>query len=97
MSDAVMVEVLDDKVNERSGSFKGRDGEDIEYSTRKQEGKLEVGGFAYPFEVRLEDGQAPYPKGRYRLALDKMLQVNKGVASLSKFTRLVPLTPAAAK
>jgi len=53
-----------------------------------------VGGFAYPYDVRLEDGQPPYAKGRYRFAMEKMLQVNKGAHSLSKFTRLVPLSAA---
>lgn len=91
MSDQAIVEVLDDHVHEKGGSFKNDAGEDVSYTTRKQDARLEVGGFAYPFSVRLEDGQAAYPKGRYRLAIEHMLQVNKGVASLSKFTRLAAI------
>lgn len=94
MNEAI-VEVLDGQVKERGGNFKGRDGEDIAYNTRKQEARLEVGGFAYPYDVRLEDGQEGYKPGRYRLALEKMLTVNKGVHALGKFTVLVPLAAAA--
>lgn len=92
MSNAdVRVTVLDATPIERSGEFDGRDGEKISYTTRKQKAKLEAGGFAYPFDVRLEDGQKPYPVGDYTLDLGAMLQVNKGVASLAKFTVLRPL------
>lgn len=91
MNDAI-VEVLDSEVKERGGNFKGRDGEDIAYNTRKQEARLEVGGFAYPYDVRLEDGQKGYAPGRYRLALEKMITVNKGAHALGKFTVLAPLS-----
>ncbi|WP_241900405.1 G5P family DNA-binding protein, partial [Stenotrophomonas maltophilia] len=51
-------------------------------------GKLETGGFAYPFDVRLDKGQPGYPEGEYELDVESMIQVNKGVATLSKFTVL---------
>ncbi|HEL7732862.1 TPA: single-stranded DNA-binding protein, partial [Stenotrophomonas maltophilia] len=63
-------------------------GENVEYTTRKQKGKLETGGFAYPFDVRLDKGQPGYPEGEYELDVESMIQVNKGVATLSKFTVL---------
>jgi len=91
MTTDVKVTVLDATPIERSGEFDGRDGEKISYTTRKQKAKLEAGAFAYPFDVRLEDGQKPYGVGEYTLDLGAMLQVNKGVASLSKFTALRPL------
>lgn len=94
MNDHVVVEVLDDQVKERGGNFKGRDGEDIAYNVRTQDARLESNGFAYPYSVRLEDGQKPYAKGRYRLALEKMLTVNKGAHGLGKFTALTPLAAA---
>lgn len=95
MSNAdVKVTVLESQPIERSGEFDGRDGEKISYTTRKQKAKLEAGGFAYPFDVRLEDGQKPYAVGEYTLDLGSMLQVNKGVAALSKFTALRPLAKA---
>lgn len=84
------VTILSAEPVERSGTFDGRDGEAINYTTRKQKAKLEVGGFAYPFDVRLEDGQKPYPVGNYLLDIPAMLAVNKGVASLGKYTVLQP-------
>lgn len=90
-SDQVVVEVLDDQVLEKDGSFKNEAGEDVKFQTRKQDARLECGGFAYPYSVRLKDGQKPYPKGRYRMALERMVQVNKGAHSLDKFTVLEPL------
>lgn len=82
------VTILDAEVAERSGTFDGKDGEQISYTTRKQKAKLEAGGFAYPLDVRLEDGQKPYPLGAYDLDLDSMVTVNKGVINLSKYTVL---------
>lgn len=90
MNVEIKVTVLDAEPIERSGEFDGRDGEKISYTTRKQKAKLEAGGFAYPFDVRLEDGQKPYPVGDYTLDVGAMLAVNKGVASLGKFTVLTP-------
>lgn len=85
-------------VNERDGSFTNDKGEEVKYSTRKQDAKLEVNGFAYPYEVRLEKDQPAYAPGRYRMALHRMLQVNKGAHSISKFPSLEPLSaPALAK
>ena len=89
------VTILDSQIAERGGTFEGNKGEQISYTTRKQKGRIEVGGFAYPLDVRLEDGQAAFPVGDYELDIASMLQVNKGVMSLSKFTALRPLSKAA--
>lgn len=90
-NDEIVVEVLDGEVMEKDGSFTDDAGKDVKYTTRKQAARLESGGFAYPYSVRLEDGQRPYPKGRYRMLVSRMLQVNKGAHSLGKFTVLEPL------
>lgn len=82
------VTILEADVVERSGTFDGKDGEQINYTTRKQKAKLEAGGFAYPLDVRLEEGQKPYALGEYELDLDNMVSVNKGVINLSKYTAL---------
>lgn len=66
----------------------------MEYTTRKQKAKLETAGFAYPFDVRLDKGQQPFPEGEYELDVAAMAQVNKGVLSLSKFTALRPVPKA---
>ncbi|WP_312704146.1 single-stranded DNA-binding protein [Stenotrophomonas lactitubi] len=92
---SIKVTVLKSEIDERGGSFKNDKGEDVAYSTRKQKGKLETDGFAYPFDVRLQDGQPGYPQGEYELDVESMLQVNKGVATLSKFTVLRMLPKAA--
>ena len=92
---SIKVTVLKSEIDERGGSFKNDKGEDVAYSTRKQKGKLETDGFAYPFDVRLQDGQPGYPQGEYELDVESMLQVNKGVASLSKYTVLRQLPKAA--
>jgi len=89
------VTVLDSQIAERGGTFEGNKGEQINYTTRKQKGRIEVGGFAYPIDIRLEDGQPAYAVGDYELDIASMLQVNKGVMSLSKFTALRPLKAAA--
>lgn len=91
------VTVLDSQVNERGGTFEGNKGEQISYTTRKQKGRVEVGGFAYPLDIRLEDGQAAYPVGDYELDIASMLQVNKGVMSLGKFTVLRQVSKPAAR
>jgi len=88
MENIIKVTVLDSQVDERGGSFKNDRNEDVQYSTRKQKGKLETGGFAYPFDVRLDKGQQPYAIGEYELDVASMAQVNKGVVTLSKFTVL---------
>lgn len=90
MNNAIVVTVLEANPVERSGEFDGRAGEKISYTTRKQKAKIETGGFAYPFDVRIEDGQKPYPVGVYHLDVASMLSVNKGVASLGKYAVLVP-------
>ncbi|MCU1084972.1 G5P family DNA-binding protein [Stenotrophomonas maltophilia] len=91
----IKVTVLDSQINERGGSFTNDRNENVEFTTRKQRGKLEADGFAYPFDVRLDKGQPGYQAGEYELDVPAMLQVNKGVATLSKFTVLRPLQKAA--
>ncbi|WP_223495080.1 G5P family DNA-binding protein [Stenotrophomonas indicatrix] len=93
---SIKVTVLKSEIDERGGNFKNDKGESVAYTTRKQKGKLETDGFAYPFDVRLQDGQPGYPQGDYELDIESMLQVNKGVASLSKFTVLRKLPAASA-
>lgn len=95
MSNEIKVTVLSSTVDERGGTFKNGEGEDIEYTTRKQKAKLEAGGFAYPYDVRLDKGQAAYPEGDYILDVAGMAQVNKGVLNLSKFTALIPVQKSA--
>jgi hypothetical protein len=92
---SIKVTVLKSEIEERGGTFEGNKGEQISYTTRKQKARLETDGFAYPFDVRLQDGQPGYPQGDYELDIESMLQVNKGVASLSKFTVLRMLPKAA--
>jgi len=92
---SIKVTVLKAEIEERGGTFEGNKGEQISYTTRKQKARLETDGFAYPFDVRLQDGQPGYPQGDYELDIESMLQVNKGVASLSKFTVLRMLPKAA--
>ena len=84
----IKVTVLSSEVIERSGSFKDDDGKDRSYTTRKQKAKLEAAGFAYPFDVRLEDGQSAYAPGEYELDAEAMAQVNKGSLNFSKYAVL---------
>jgi len=91
LNDDVIVEVFPGSVDERSGTFKDDSGEQREYTTRKQAGKLETMGFAYPYEIRLDKGQAPFAPGRYRMVVGKMLTVNKGAHNVSKFPVLEPI------
>lgn len=85
MNDQVIVVIPEGDVQERNGSFKNDQGEQVDYSTRKQAARLETGGFAYPYEVRLEKDQPAFKPGRYVMAMHKMLQVNKGVHSIAKY------------
>lgn len=94
---SIKVTVLKFEIDERGGNFKNDKGENVAYTTRKQKAKLETGGFAYPFDVRLDSGQPGYPEGDYELDVESMLQVNKGVATLSKFTVLRQLPKSAAR
>ncbi|AUZ55056.1 single-stranded DNA-binding protein [Stenotrophomonas acidaminiphila] len=87
---SIKVTVLSAQVEERDGTFEGRNGDQINYTTRKQKAKLEAGGFAYPFDVRLEAGQRAYPVGEYTLDMDSMVSVNRGALNLSKYTVLLP-------
>lgn len=92
---SIKVIVLKAEIEERGGTFEGNKGEQISYTTRKQKARLETDGFAYPYDVRLQDGQPGYPPGDYEFDVESMLQINKGVASLSKFTVLRPASKAA--
>ncbi|MFA5678222.1 MAG: single-stranded DNA-binding protein [Pseudomonas sp.] len=76
-------------VHERSGkSAKGRD-----YVIREQEAWIQIGDAPYPqkTKVMLEDGQAPYPVGKY--------QIHERSFSVGQYERtefrafLVPLAP----
>lgn len=91
LNEEIIIEVFPGSVDERSGSFKNDAGEDVQYTTRKQAAKLETMGFVYPYEVRLDKGQAAFAPGRYRMVPGKMLTVNKGVHAFSKFAVLEPL------
>lgn len=91
LNEEIIVEVFPGSVDERSGTFKDDEGNEREYTTRKQEAKLETMGFAYPYQVRLDKGQAPFAPGRYRMVVGKMLTVNKGAHAVSKFPVLEPL------
>jgi hypothetical protein len=79
------VTVLSADVDAREGSFENDKGEQVNYATRKQKAKLDVGGFAYPYDVRLDKDQRPYEPGDYVLDLAAMVQCNKGSISLNKF------------
>lgn len=93
----VIVHVFPGKVDERKGEFTNDKGEKVAYETRAQSGRLEVNGFAYPYQVRLEKDQPAYAPGAYRMALEHMLQVNKERHGISKYPVLEPLPVAAAK
>ncbi|MGH8040316.1 MAG: single-stranded DNA-binding protein [Pseudomonas sp.] len=97
MNNEVKVTVLKSTIDERRGTFKDDEGKDREYTTRKQKAKLEAGGFAYPFDVRLDEGQAAYPEGDYVIDFASMVQVNKGVLNLSKYTALIPVQKSSAR
>jgi len=88
---SIKVTVLSAEVDERGGTFKDDEGNDREYTTRKQKAKLEAGGFAYPLDIRLEKGQPAYQPGEYELDVEAMVSVNKGSINYSKFHVLRPL------
>lgn len=90
------VSILSATPVDRAGKFENDKGEQISYETRKQSARLEVNGFAYPYDVRLEKDQNPYPVGDYVLDLGAMLQVNKGSVNLAKYPVLVPVGASAA-
>lgn len=91
----VIVHVFPGKVEERDGDFTNDKGEQVSYSTRKQAARLEVNGFAYPYKVKLEKDQPAYDPGRYRMAVERMLEINKEVHGISKYPILEPLPVAA--
>lgn len=90
MNSDIVVEVFPGEVEEREGVFTNDAGDEVKYQTRKQKAKLESGGFAYPYDVRLEKDQKPFAPGRYRMNPAKMLTVNKGVHGFSKYPVLEP-------
>lgn len=92
---AAIVTVLADAKSKPYDFTDEKTGEKRTGATVGQAAKLEVNGFAYPFRVRLEEGQSPWPRGEYVLDLAAMLQVNKESISLSKYPVLVPLKVAA--
>ncbi|MCD9096530.1 single-stranded DNA-binding protein [Luteimonas fraxinea] len=95
MNTEVIVEVFEGDVDIRGGTFKNDQGEQVEYETRKQPARLESNGYAYPFDVRLEKGRAPFPPGRYVMDCGAMLSVNKGAHAISKFPILRAVKPVA--
>lgn len=98
---AAIVTILSAEPKSRDWNMKDENGEERSGTIRSQSAKLEVNGFAYPYKVRLEDGQSPWPVGEYVLDLAAMCQVNKESINLSKYPVLVALknvaAPAAAK
>ena len=86
-----LVDIYEGPLKEREGMFQNDKGEDVNYHTRAHEARLEIGGFAYPFDVRLEQGQKEFEPGRYVLRLDKMVECNKGKLFLKKYPVLQPL------
>lgn len=91
----VIVHVFPGKVDERKGEFTNDKGEKVAYETRAQAARLEVNGFAYPYQVRLEKDQSAYAPGRYRMAVEHMLQVNKERHGISKYPVLEPIAATA--
>lgn len=94
-----IVTIKDGELTEKSGSFKNDAGENVEYHTRKQPGKLETSdGFVYPYDVKLEKDQKPYAPGRYELLVGEMLTVAKGQHLISKYPvlRALPATKSGA-
>jgi hypothetical protein len=91
----IKVTILSAKVEERSGTFTDDSGKERDFTTRKQKAKLEVGGFAYPFDVRLENGQQSYAPGEYVLDPAAMLTVNKGALNWARFPVLRSATESA--
>lgn len=83
--------ILEGEPKQRDGNFTNDRGEAIAYSKTTQAARLEVNGFAYPVDIRLEKGQPPYRAGEYVLDLGAMLEVNKGSLSLSKYAQLRPV------
>ncbi|MGV8950487.1 MAG: single-stranded DNA-binding protein [Cypionkella sp.] len=92
----ILCKVLPGPVIDDSGDFEGDDGKPVKWSTRKQEAVVTVGEFKYPYRVRLEGEQLPYPAGDYYMDMSQMFTVAKKSHYLGKFTKLLPV-PAASK
>lgn len=93
---AALVTILSADVEEKSGTFTDDEGKERAFTTRKQKARLEVGGFVYPYEVRLQSGQPPYPAGQYALDLGAMLEVVKNTHAISRYPVLIPAAKKAA-
>lgn len=89
--ETVKVTILSTNIDEKSGTFEDDAGKERSYTTRKQKAKLEAGGFAYPYDVRLENGQQPFPLGEYLMDTAAMLAVNKAAHTFSRFPVLRPI------
>ena len=90
MNQDVIVVILDETPKSKSGTFEDDSGKERAWTTRKQEARMEVNGYAFPYDVRLEEGTEPFKLGRYRMAVEKMVSVNKGAHVFSKYPVLVP-------
>lgn len=97
MNNEMIVEILNADPDTKSGTFENYSGQTIDYEVKSQEAKLETGGFAYPYKVRLEKSQKPYAVGKYRLAIERMVEVSNGALRLGKYPKLIPLAASPAK
>ncbi len=91
MNNEARVSILSNVPKTKSGTFKNDRGEDVEYTTVTQKARLEVNGFAYPYDVRLEEDQSAWQVGDYLLDLAAMVEVKNNKIGLSKFASLVPI------
>jgi len=82
------IEIDSDDVIESSGTFRGNDGSDIAWSTRKQLAYLFTRGNRYPDQthILLEKEQFPYPKGKY--VFEKALEATKAKLVAAKYIKL---------
>ena len=66
-------------VEKKPWEMTGADGKQFTGTSFTQKAKLEVGGFAYPFKVKLQNPEDAYPVGEYVLDVAAMLTVQKEV------------------
>lgn len=85
------VHIVDATPIDKEGSFTNDAGDSVSYSTRKQAARVECGGFVYPYELRLDKDQKPYPVGAYQFDWAQTLEFNKKNMGLGKFPRLAPV------
>jgi hypothetical protein len=94
----IKITVLSQEVTRKDGSFEDESGKERKYTTYTQRGKWEDDdGFVMPYSIRIEEGQPGYNIGQYRLDTDAMMGCKNERHNVGKFTKLVPLTAAAAK